>query len=200
MKEYQCTKWSKKSLTYRITGETDDLSSAPIRSEIARAFKFWTDVADIEITETSCSTSDIVISFETWDHNDGNPFDGEGGVLAHAFYPPGGMCHFDDSETWVINRAGYDLFIIGAHEVGHLLGLRHTDDTSALMYPYYPGYTAGYTIQAYDRAAIIAHYGSGTGTTSKQLPCSASLVIRGNISILLSMVPILYYFDIFIIS
>lgn len=60
----------------------------------------------------------------------------------------------------MINRAGYDLFIVGAHEVGHLLGLRHTDDTSALMYPYYPGYTAGYTIQAYDRAAIIAHYGN----------------------------------------
>ncbi|CAC5355626.1 MMP14 [Mytilus coruscus] len=215
-------KWNKKSLTYRITSTTTDLSAAPARSELARAFKFWTDVADIEITETSSSNSDIVISFETGDHNDGSPFDGAGGVLAHAFFPTGGVCHFDEGETWVINGTGIDLFTVGAHEIGHLLGLDHSNDRSALMYPFYAGYIADYTIPADDKAAIIAHYGArltSDGVTENDVvtqsalttetanemvtvnsTASASQVISGHHIISLSIITILYHFDIFNIS
>ncbi|XP_063416952.1 collagenase 3-like [Mytilus trossulus] len=215
-------KWNKKSLTYRITSTTTDLSSAPARSELARAFKFWTDVADIEITETSNSNSDIVISFETGDHNDGSPFDGAGGVLAHAFFPTGGVCHFDEGETWVINGTGIDLFTVGAHEIGHLLGLDHSNDRAALMFPFYGGFVADYTIPADDRAAIVAHYGARTtsdGVTESNAvtqnamitestndmvttdsTSSASQVISGNHITSLIMITILYHFDVFNIS
>ena len=47
------------------------------RSEIARAFKIWSDVADLTFTEVTASGNvDIDISFETGDHGDGGAFDG----------------------------------------------------------------------------------------------------------------------------
>jgi hypothetical protein len=49
-----------------------------------RAFKFWTDAADLRITETT-GTTDIVIRFENGDHGDGYPFDGQGIFLYYEY-------------------------------------------------------------------------------------------------------------------
>jgi hypothetical protein len=68
-------------------------------------------------------------------------------VLAHCFYPPpnggaiAGDCHFDEAETWSVNLppSGIDLPTVALHELGHGLGLAHSNVPSAVMYAYYGG-------------------------------------------------------------
>ncbi|XP_071180545.1 stromelysin-1-like [Mytilus edulis] len=151
-------KWTKKNLSWRVTNFSDRLSNSVLKSEIARALKAWSDVADLSFTEVS-SGEDIKIKFVTGSHGDNDPFDGEGGVLAHAFYPQNGDAHFDDGELWVVNKTGTDLFIVAAHEFGHSLGLDHSENDDALMAPYYTGYIPNYQLHPDDIAGIRSQYG-----------------------------------------
>lgn len=67
------------------------------------------------------SNPDIDIRFETFDHRDGSPFDGENATLGHAFFPNfGGDCHLDDSEPWTLDdndRDGTHLLSVAIHEL-----------------------------------------------------------------------------------
>ncbi|PPS03049.1 hypothetical protein GOBAR_AA17624 [Gossypium barbadense] len=88
--------------------------------------------------------SDIVMGFHRGFHGDNYPFDGLGNVLAHAFAPQNGRLHYDADENWntnnVIRLNQIDLETIAIHEIGHILGLGHSQDPNTIMYAYYrPG-------------------------------------------------------------
>lgn len=164
--------WPVTGFTYSVVGSgSPDVFVASERGIIGQAFGLWSNVTRVfpqEVQDDGNCAGNIRIWWAVGDHGDGYPFDGPGGVLAHAFYPPpvnagciAGDIHFDDAETWVtptIGGAGIDLLTVAAHEIGHSLGLRHSDDPNALMYPYYTGRRAYLSYD--DIAGILAIYGN----------------------------------------
>ncbi|XP_056647275.1 matrix metalloproteinase-2-like [Diorhabda sublineata] len=71
-------------------------------------------------------------------------FDGPGKVLAHAYFPKGNSCielHIDADDKWVLSLDGSSsedqtsLLMVLIHEIGHILGIAHSDIETAIMYP-----------------------------------------------------------------
>ncbi|XP_062887323.1 stromelysin-3 isoform X2 [Mobula hypostoma] len=134
-------RWKKTDLTYKIVRFPWQLSQVKVRHTIAEAVRVWSDVTPLTFTEVQDAHADIIIDFTRYWHGDNLPFDGPGGVLAHAFYPQTpqqGDIHFDYEELWTTdNDRGIDLLHVAAHEFGHVLGLQHSQVPKSLMAPFY---------------------------------------------------------------
>uniref|UniRef100_A0A8C9FSA8 Matrix metallopeptidase 27 n=1 Tax=Pavo cristatus TaxID=9049 RepID=A0A8C9FSA8_PAVCR len=105
-------------------------------------------------------------------HNDFIPFDGPGGSVAHAYAPGkdfGGDAHFDEDETWTKSTEGANLFYVAAHEFGHSLGLFHSKDPNALMYPVYRKFDPSvFPLHQDDINGIQSLYGPSPNTSNDQ--------------------------------
>ncbi|KAJ0062215.1 hypothetical protein NL108_017970 [Boleophthalmus pectinirostris] len=156
-------KWDKKDITYRVTDYTAHMTQEEVDGALAKALKLYSDVTPLQFRQIRSGTADIMVLFQAKSHGDFFPFDGPNGTLAHAFSPGeahGGDTHFDADETWTLTSAGANLFLVAAHEFGHALGLAHSQDQSALMFPTYQYVnTEGYTLPDDDRQGIQLLYG-----------------------------------------
>lgn len=161
------SKWDKKNLTFRLLNYTPDMDITKVRETIRDAFTLWSNATQLLFTEVMYGNADIMIQFASRYHQDGYPFDGKGMILAHAFFPgagKGGDTHFDDDEHWTINSTdGVDLFMVAAHEFGHALGLAHSADPGALMYPWYQGFSGKFILPRDDTEGIQRLYGPPMG-------------------------------------
>ena len=177
-------KFDSADITYAFLNDTDDLPGGREKEIVRRAFESWQDAAHLNFTEVAPGDSpDIRIAWHHGDHGDGSSFDGPSNTLAHAFFP--GTCggthagdlHFDEAEPWIDDPAESDsgilLFQVAVHEIGHNLGLRHSSDPGAIMFPTYAAdrFELGHD----DRNGVRALYGerATTGSTRK-LMMSAS--------------------------
>ncbi|KAJ8340763.1 hypothetical protein SKAU_G00330540 [Synaphobranchus kaupii] len=154
-------KWPTTNVTFRIVSYTPDLQKSDVDRAIRNALNIWSQVTPLTFKKVHEGIADIMIGFGAKEHGDYNPFDGPNGLLAHA-YPPGkglgGDTHFDEDETWTKDSNEYNLFVVASHEFGHALGLSHSTDPGALMYPVY-AYTQGFPLSEDDIHGIQALYG-----------------------------------------
>ncbi|XP_030074338.1 stromelysin-3 isoform X1 [Microcaecilia unicolor] len=160
-------RWEKTNLTYKIIRFPWQLSTVKVRRTLADALKVWSDVTLLSFTEVQEGRADIVIDFTRYWHGDHLPFDGPGGILAHAFFPKThreGDVHFDYDETWTIsNDLGTDLLQVAAHEFGHVLGLQHSSVSKSLMSPFY-SFRYPLSLSEDDRKGIQHLYGKPSPT------------------------------------
>jgi len=124
-------------------------TTAAWQAQISDAAAVWEKVANVNFSLVTDNGSPLGVSGNQQD----DPRFGDiriGGyamsssILAFAYLPPranggtdAGDIFFNTSQLWQINGTTYDLMTVAIHELGHALGMGHSTDTAAAMYPAY---------------------------------------------------------------
>ncbi|CAD5114304.1 DgyrCDS3446 [Dimorphilus gyrociliatus] len=153
-------KWNQPKLSYKVVKYSNKIDKTLIDYNLDKAFQMWGERISLVFEHCKdCDKIDIEIKFVNRSHGDQNPFDGPGKVLAHAFSPENGDVHFDDEEEWTFTGIeGVNFFQAALHEIGHSLGLLHSENNAAVMAPKYSGYIKDYTLHDDDIKGIQALY------------------------------------------
>ncbi len=163
------SRWATTDLTYRLTNVLPALDEQMQRDALDQAFALWADASQLTFTAVTAG-ADLNISFVAGDHGDTFPFDGSGSNLGHAYFPGSGRpgdVHLCDTENWVIGgsqEGDIDLFTVLVHEIGHALGVEHSLNDDAVMWPSYMGSIVALAEDDID--SIQKLYGSADGTVS----------------------------------
>lgn len=174
---------NKAHLGYSFGELTTKLPASAVESAILNAFEAWASVANVVFSPavSATATRAILIEFASGAHGDAYPFDTAGQTLAHTFYPVplnpesiAGDVHLNASVNW---HAGSDtdVYSVALHEIGHAIGLGHSDNPGDVMYPYY---RRGMHLSANDIGAAQALYGAPGGpapTSTTALPLTLTM-------------------------
>lgn len=185
------SRWNKRTLTWCITGQLPKMSEEEQQEVFSDAWAAWMKVANFKaVYTTNARTADVRMG--------AGRIDGPLGTLAQSQLPNGTDVPlwqtYDTSEAWSLARnreqltqGKIPLLITTMHELGHVLGLGHSRDAKALMYPSLN--INAWTPQADDLREIVARYGPaveaqpqpptpGTTLTAEQLREEFAALLR----------------------
>jgi len=187
-------RWAKTNITWYLSYRNPP---PRLKNVIIKAFESWQNVTNLNI-QYGIFNPDIVISFARLQHMNNYrcltgkcqyDFDGMGSTLGHAYLPSvnNTKCleiHLDADEKWYYELDynvpnGYiSLLNVLTHEIGHILGLRHSAVQDAIMYPYYSNITK---LSSDDIIAIQYLYGNKNktvSTTTSTTPITSTTIRR----------------------
>lgn len=176
------TKWDKSQITYSVENPSRRIPDiGAVRREVIEAINEWQRAASLRFTEVRPeANADIKVQFAVGHHGDGYPFDGTNRILAHAFPPGegiGGDVHLDDDESWTPELTGdpqsnqVSLRSVVMHELGHSLGLSHSQHEDSIMYSFYQ-YDLPPSLSYDDIIAVQSIYGRGNAEVPWMPPSS----------------------------
>lgn len=113
------------------------------------AFQAWENIANIDFVEVADgASSEIRLGWDSIDGSNGTVGEASYSGITDSFYNPRdprysiteAEIRFDLAETWSTSQSSADpnnvsFYAVALHEIGHALGLDHTDNVDTIMYP-----------------------------------------------------------------
>ena len=151
------------SLTFAFGAPTPDLPLALQRAAIIAALDVWAAVVNVTFTETTLLglPNSIDFNFQTGGFGPD--------ILAFAFFPAplnpepiAGDVFINDEWLWEagdgLGFLAFDLERVALHEIGHSLGLLHSDTVDAVMWPFVHSRQVNTGLHPHDIAGIRSLY------------------------------------------
>jgi len=147
-------------------------------TQVQAAFDKWASIAncrlDFAYTGTTSSlthSSNDNVNFVAWDANPSSDFTSNTLGITYSVYTIGSISNYVDCDiifndrdfSWAQGAAG-NINSVAIHEIGHFIGLNHTNTSTSVMYPIDRGFTQLSSDEI--AAAIVMYPGQNTHVNS----------------------------------